>query len=135
MNTIGKPERASQNRVVQLFQSELDYSYLGDWQEEQRTQPVEEELLFTFLTHKQGYSEVLARKAVDEFIKAANNVSDGLYEANKQVYKLLRYGVTVKEGLVVYRALKSAINEAEYSLISFSKITSCFLLILLISSG
>jgi type I restriction enzyme, R subunit len=99
MNTIGKPERASQNRVVQLFQSELGYSYLGDWQEEQRTQSVEEELLFTFLTHKKGYSEVLARKAVDEFVKAANNVSDGLYEANKQVYKLLRYGVTVKEEL------------------------------------
>lgn len=99
MNTIGKTERVSQNRVVQLFQSELGYSYLGDWQEEQRTQPLEEELLFTFLTDKQGYSALLARKAVDELVKAVNNTSDGLYDANKSVYKLLRYGVTVKEEL------------------------------------
>ena len=36
-NNIGKPERASQNRVIQLFHSELGYSYLGDWEEEVRT--------------------------------------------------------------------------------------------------
>jgi len=99
MNTIGKPERATQNRVVQLFQSELGYSYLGNWQKEQRTQPLEDDLLFTFLTEKQGYSESLARKAVDEILKAVSNLSEGLYDANKRVYKLLRYGVTVKEDI------------------------------------
>lgn len=99
MGTIGKSERTTQNRIIQLFQDELNYSYLGDWQEEQRTLPIEEELLLSFLTHKQGYSEELARKAIDKLIKAVGNVSEGLYEANKQVYKLLRYGVTVKEEL------------------------------------
>lgn len=29
MNTIGKSERASQNRIVQLFQSEFEYMYIG----------------------------------------------------------------------------------------------------------
>ena len=38
MNTnIGKPERASQDRVIQLFQAELGYTYLGDWEKEVRT--------------------------------------------------------------------------------------------------
>lgn len=98
MNTIGKPERLTQNRIIQLFQEELNYSYLGDWQEEPRTLPVEEELLLGFLL-QQGYSEELSRKAIDKLVKTAANLSEGLYEANKQVYKLLRYGITVKEEL------------------------------------
>lgn len=98
MNSIGKSERSTQNRIIQLFQEELNYSYLGNWQEEQRTLPVEEELLLGFLL-QQGYSEELARKAIDKLIKTATNLSEGLYEANKQVYKLLRYGITVKEEL------------------------------------
>ena len=98
-NQIGKPERASQNRVIQLFQDELGYTYLGDWEEEVRTQPVEEDLLFKYLTKNNRYSSELAQKAVDAIVKAATNLSDDLYEANKEVYKLLRYGVTVREEL------------------------------------
>ncbi len=98
-NNIGKTERASQNRVIQLFQDELGYTYLGDWEEEVRTQPIEEDLLFTYLTKNNRYSSELAQKAVDAIVKAATNLSDDLYEANKEVYKLLRYGVTVREEL------------------------------------
>ena len=97
MNTIGKPERATQNRVIQLFQEELGYTYLGDWQEELRTHPIEEGLLLAYLTKNNKYSRELAQKAVDTLVKAATNLSDDLYEANKAVYKLLRYGVTVRE--------------------------------------
>ena len=64
-NNIGKPERASQNRVIQLFQDELGYTYLGDWEEEIRTQPIEEDLLFKYLTKDNKYSSGLAQKAVD----------------------------------------------------------------------
>ena len=98
-NQIGKPERASQNRVIQFFQDELGYTYLGDWEEEIRTQPIEEDLLFQYLTKNNRYSSELAQKAVDALVKAATNLSDDLYEANKEVYKLLRYGVTVREEL------------------------------------
>ena len=95
---IGKSERISQNRIVQLFQDKLKYQYLGDWQEETRVQPIEEPILKKHLLAK-GYSEILAQKAVDEAVKTAKNLSNGLYDANKEVYRLLRYGVTVREEL------------------------------------
>ena len=31
MNHVGKPERATQKRVIALFRNELGYRYLGDW--------------------------------------------------------------------------------------------------------
>jgi len=31
MSDIGKPERATQDRVIALFRDELKYRYLGDW--------------------------------------------------------------------------------------------------------
>lgn len=95
---IGKPERSSQERIIQLFKNELGYEYLGHWQEEERTQPIEEALLLTFLK-KQGYSNSLAQRAVDKLVFAATNLSDGLYEANKKVYRSLRYGVDLREEL------------------------------------
>lgn len=97
-NTIGKSERASQNRVIQLFQKELGYSYLGDWQQQIRILPIEEAMVKKHLMTK-GYSEVLAQKALDELVKKAINLTNGLYAANKEVYRLLRYGVTVREAL------------------------------------
>lgn len=96
MNSIGKPERESQNRIIRLFQNELKYQYLGNWQEEERVLPLEEDLLHNYLKGK-GYSENLAGKAISKFHLAVANISQGLYEANKEVYKLLRYGVPVRE--------------------------------------
>jgi len=99
MKDIGKSERVTQDRIIELFQNELGYTYLGDWEEQQRTQPIEEDLLYTYLTTSQGYSDTLAKKAIDELVKAATSLPNGLYEANKEVYKLLRYGVSVREEL------------------------------------
>ena len=80
LTDIGKSERITQNRIIQLFQKELHYDYLGNWEEEMRTQPIEEGLLFRFLTQSQGYSVTLARKAVDKLVNAAGNIHNGLYE-------------------------------------------------------
>ena len=99
MNNIGKSERETQNRIVALFKDELEYTYLGNWEDQERTQPIEENLLLDFLIKSQGYSEIVAKKAVQELVKAATNLSSGLYEANKEAYKLLRYGVSVREKL------------------------------------
>ena len=96
---IGKPERITQDRIVQLFQKELEYDYLGNWEEGIRIQPIEEDSLLYYLIHKRDYSKTIAQKAVHAIVKAATNISNGLYETNNEVYKLLRYGVTVREEL------------------------------------
>jgi type I restriction enzyme R subunit len=94
-NKIGKAEIETQKRVIDLFQNELNYEYLGDWTEVIRTQSVEEDLLIKSLIER-GYEESVAQKACDELVKVATSLPNGLYEANKEVYKLLRYGVTVR---------------------------------------
>ncbi len=33
MSSVGQPERATQNRVVKLFEEQLGYTYLDDWQD------------------------------------------------------------------------------------------------------
>lgn len=90
-----KNERHTQNRVIQLFQKVLEYSYLGNLSEDENTNLREADLLF-FLKSK--YSETLISKALFDFKKAITiNANDDLYQANKAVYSLLRYGVSVKE--------------------------------------
>ena len=99
MNYIGKNERRTQDRIIGLFQQELGYRYLGNWQDDLRRQPVEEGMLLNYLIKVKGYSSTLAKKAVEKFVKTVSNLSQELYDANKEVYKLLRYGVTVREEL------------------------------------
>jgi type I restriction enzyme R subunit len=111
MKNIGKPERVSQNRVIQLFQKELGYAYLGNWEEGNRTQPIEEDLLKAYLI-KKGYSEILAQKAVDQLVKTATHLSEDLYEANKAVYQLLKYGVNTREEL---GQLKESVHLIDWS--------------------
>jgi type I restriction enzyme R subunit len=53
--------------------------------------------LAAFLT-KKGHSKTLITKTISDFKKAiAVNTSDDLYQANKEVYSLLRYGMPIKE--------------------------------------
>ena len=98
MNTIGKSERKTQNRIIHLFQDEMGYDYLGNWSQENRNQPVEEDLLLNHLI-KSGYPKTIAEKAVSKFIRSVVNLSEGLYDSNKKVYSLLRYGVNIREEL------------------------------------
>jgi len=94
MNKIGKIERETQNRVIALFQKELGYRYLDNWEERENNSNVEEDILKTWLLKR--YDENLSKKAIYEFTKATSNQSKSLYDINKDVYSLLRYGVTVQ---------------------------------------
>jgi type I restriction enzyme R subunit len=95
MSAVGQPERLTQNRVVQLFKDELKYAYLGNWEDRPNNSNIEEELLTNYLTRK-GYSPTLITKALHELRVTANNYNESLYTNNRNVYKLLRYGVQVK---------------------------------------
>lgn len=49
------------------------------------------------MTVKGGYSDKLSRRAIDELVHTASNLQNGLYDANKEVYRLLIYSATVVE--------------------------------------
>ncbi len=98
MSAIGQKERATQNRVIKLFREKLGYEYLGNWYEQEDNSNIEKDLLADWLSCR-GVSDVLIKRTFRELEHAAA-LGEGrhLYEANKDVYSLLRYGVKVKEG-------------------------------------
>ena len=73
MSIIGKPERATQNRVVKLFRDELGYLYLGDWRDRDNSN-IEEELLTDDLI-RAGYSRIV--------IKASQELHHEKYEISE----------------------------------------------------
>lgn len=96
MSTVGQIERKTQDRVVKLFAEKLDYEYLGDWHDGNRTSGIEVALLEQNLRAR-GVDDALISRALDRLQKAAAvGVGRNLYEANRDVYELLRYGVKVK---------------------------------------
>jgi len=100
MASITESERETQNRVIDLFRDPelLGYEYLGDWSDRSDNSNIEVGLLTENLK-KRGYKDTHIHRAVDELRKAAICSSHrGLYDANKEVYSLLRYGAKVKDG-------------------------------------
>jgi len=98
MNSPGEIERLTQNRIVKLFREKLQYTYLGNLEDDPTNSTIEENNLLEYLTNKAGYPEALAKRAI-YLLKAEANRSDrNLYNNNKEVYKLLRYGVEVTAG-------------------------------------
>lgn len=95
MTDIGKPERATQNRVVKLFCDELGYRYLGDWADRIDNSNIEEGLLTEYLTSA-GYAPQQISTALHKLRTEANHPERSLYGNNQAVYQLLRYGVPVK---------------------------------------
>jgi type I restriction enzyme, R subunit len=100
VSTIGEIEKRTQRRVVELLHGELEYEYLGNLKDADNRNIIEGQLEH-FLFAYQGYGgredgEVLIRRAVAEVVKVAGNTSVSLYDRNRAVYELLRYGVKVK---------------------------------------
>jgi len=95
---INPIERITQSRIVQLFQRQLDYKYYGNWEDRQNNSNVEPDYLRRFL-QKQGYSEILAEKAINEVCLLASSNAGNLYDRNRKMYDLLRYGVKARPEL------------------------------------
>jgi type I restriction enzyme R subunit len=95
MSDIGKPERVTQDRVTRLFEKELGYTYLGDWNDRHGNSNIEEDLLRSYLG-KCKYASAKIDRAIHLIRVEADNPTRSLYENNKAVYSLLRYGVPVK---------------------------------------
>lgn len=98
MSNVGQKERTIQNRVVDFFKNALGYRYLGDWKSRQDNRNVEPHILADWLEDR-GVSEPLIMRALRK-LDTATALGEGkkLFDANKEVYRLLRYGVKEKEG-------------------------------------
>jgi len=88
-------ERATQDRVLRLFQEKLSYRYLGDWKVRSGNSNIEVDIL-TAVLQRRSYSAAEVSGALDQLNIAADVSQAGLYEANRRVDSLLRYGVQVK---------------------------------------
>ena len=100
MSAIGEAERRTQRRIATLFVDELSYEHLGNLIDGDNRNIVEGQLEH-FLWAYQGYGEreggeALMRRAIADVIKVGSNTSLSLYDRNRAVYELLRYGVKVK---------------------------------------
>jgi type I restriction enzyme, R subunit len=97
MNTVGQAERPVQDAVVSYFRGTLGYDYLGNWIDRPDNHNIEESYLRAFL-RRQGYDNGSINRALHELNRVAGDQTRSLYDINKEVYGLLRYGVKVKEG-------------------------------------
>ena len=98
MTAVGELEARTQRRVVHYFRHQLGYEYLGNWQDRPNNRNIETDLLTRFLS-RQGHSHTLITKALRKLGNAAAlGGSKTLYDANREVYGLLRYGARVSPG-------------------------------------
>lgn len=91
MNNINELEIKTQKRIIEeVFKKKLKYIYLGNYKDRENNSNIEEELLLKFLLKK--YSEPIAKRAIQELVSLAHNETKSLYETNKEIYSLLKYG-------------------------------------------
>src|SRR5690606_18731925 len=63
--TVGQLERKTQNRIIKLFQDQLDYQYLGNWEERPGNANIEKDLLIKHLI-RNGYSpDLINRRSIN----------------------------------------------------------------------
>ena len=94
--SIGETEKATQDRVVSFFKDRniLDYEYLGNLKDI-ANKNICEDRLHEYL-RLSGYNQKLIDKAVTKLVKAADDMTHGLYDANHKVYSLLKYGAKIE---------------------------------------
>ena len=86
------------NRIIELFKKQLNYEYLGNWEERDGNSNIEIDLIRKYL-EKKGYSKRLINIAIYKLDQIAGKQNKSLYEINKEIYSLLRYGVKDKEDI------------------------------------
>ena len=96
MGEVGQREVRTQRRVVGFFREALGYAYLGHWLDRPGNRNIEEERVKDWL-RRQGHDERIITRALRELDKTASlGGSKTLYDANREMYDRLRYGVKVQ---------------------------------------
>jgi type I restriction enzyme, R subunit len=95
VSKVGQRERVTQNRVAALLRDDLEYEHLGSWDERPENSNIEADLLRDWLGRR-GLDSKLIGKALYELEKrAAVGGARRLYDANREIYDALRYGIKV----------------------------------------
>lgn len=89
------PERETQNRIINFFKKELSYTYLGN---------LEEDINYNvrwgdwkkFLSDS-GYNADFIDSIQREFSKVLTDFSQSPYHTNKEVFRILKYGLKLPE--------------------------------------
>ncbi len=97
MSNLSDDERKVQNRVIDFFTDTLKYTYLGNLRDTENSNIITDKL-YNYLSGR-GYSQKLIKGAIAELDKASKNLQHGIYDANQNVYNLLKYGAKVKEDI------------------------------------
>ena len=111
MEDVNSLEIKTQERVLhEVFQKKLNYIYLGNFKDRENNSNIEEELLYKYLI--KHYSDEYVRKAISEFKRIAHDESKELFEINKNVYSVLKYGIPISLNV---DENKKTINLIDYS--------------------
>lgn len=94
MSGIGESERTTQDRVIALFRDRLGWRYLGDWSE--RVNSNIETRPFAANLNARGYTDAQIAAALERLRREARNHTRSLYQNNRTVHELLRYGISAK---------------------------------------
>lgn len=95
---ITHPERVTQNEAVRLLHSVLKYRYLGNLADTENSN-IRTDDLRRFLIDKQHCTEAMADEAIMKLREAAQcSQYRDLYNKGLEVYRMLRYGVSVSQG-------------------------------------
>ena len=95
MSKSAHPERETQKRIIKFFQKELGYNYLGNL-EDSENYNVRWGDWKSFLTGN-GYSAAFIESLQNEFNKILADFSQSPYHTNKEVYRILKYGLKLAE--------------------------------------
>lgn len=92
---VGQKEVKTQDRLVKVFNKKLGYTYLGNLKDKQDNSNVDETLLKKYLKDK--YDQNLVKRSIHELRKVSEDRTRSLYDCNKEIYTMLRYGINIKE--------------------------------------
>ena len=95
MTKSAHPERETQNRIVTFFQKELGYKYLGNLEDSENCN-VRWGDWKKFL-YDSGFSVDFVDAIQTNFYQILSDFSQSPYHTNKEVYRILKYGLKLAE--------------------------------------